>query len=118
MGEYERSQKEINRLRIRQTKSRKLSEARGTLREMKYGKYFKPGRKIVGWTKKQVSDSGGFGGMNISNPLEDIGDGFGGISMGNPFGESERTYRKHRKKHKRIVYHRKHSKPQYIILRR
>jgi hypothetical protein len=114
-------QREISRLKSKQEKSNKIGTAKAQLRELKYGKYFKPGRKIVatigksgrkagGWMKKQASSiessGGGFGdpigGLEFGNPLENIGNPFSGISMGNPFGEPERRTIKHHRRKQRV----------------
>lgn len=127
MGELTRLKQEIARLKAQELRANKLSRAKSQIKELKYGKYLKPGRRVAGWVKKQIpkgdGDSDMFSGLNIGSPFGDSGEGplanlgnpFGGISLGNPFGEPER--RTHRKK---VTHHRIHHRrrPQYIIVRR
>lgn len=131
MSELARLKQEIARLKAQELRASKLSRAKSQVRELKYGKYLRPGRRAVGWVKKQVSKSGSsgdsnmFGGLDIGDPfgnssgggpLADLGSPMGGISLGNPFGE-ERTHRTHHRRaaHRRIHHRRR---PQYIIVRR
>ena len=127
MSEYTQIQREIARRKIAQTKANKLATARSELRELKYGKYLAPGRKIGDWGAKQFkkarkkeyfnTNTGndlvgnvdfGMGGGSSSSPLADLGDPFGSVSLGNPFGESA----------PRTVHHRRKSKPKVRIVYR
>jgi hypothetical protein len=134
MSEYTRLKAKIARLKAQEMRASRIGRAKSQIRELKYGRYFKPGRRAVGWIKKKVSEGTGnfggndmFSGLDMGNPfggggagpLADIGDGFGGISMGNPFGEQTRRASPHRRR--RVVHHRRPThrrRPQYIIVRR
>lgn len=113
-------ERQLTRLKTQEARDNKLARTKAEIREVKYGRYFKPGRKVVAYMKKKARKMGGndmfggdlgLGGGNIlggggSGPLSDIGSGFGGISMGNPFGETaaRRHIKHHRKPKVRIIY--------------
>lgn len=137
MSELTRLKSEIARLKAQELRASNVSRAKSQVRELKYGKYFKPGRRAVGWVKKKVSSGTGqyggndmFSGLDMGNPLDNMGSPFGsgggsgplsdigGISMVNPFGEPTRRISHHKR---RVVHHRRpvhRRRPQYIIVRR
>ena len=141
MAELGKIRAEIARLKAQEARQNKLGSAKSELRELKYGKYFKPGRKVASWVGKGAKkayksaknykapagnesmggfDMGGFGSGDIlgggDGPLAGIGNGFGGVQMGNPFGEP--TRRSSPRKRKRVARRRPRRRVRYTWVRR
>ena len=62
MSELRKINAEIRRLKIQQARAAKLSRAKGQVRELKYGKYLKPGRRAVKAVKRYVTTKPSVGG--------------------------------------------------------